>query len=373
MTVPRHLAFDAVGAKHSGAATVLQALVVAAMRSADVRRVTVFCSPAAHRGFELPANDRLDVVDAPLGERGPAGRLAWQYLRLPAMARRLGADVLLGLSGGGVAPRGTPGVLLIQQSLPFCEEAMATLSAGQRIRARALGWNMRIAAKRSAAVAVQTPTMARWVSQIYRLDPARVRLFEPCATAEAPTREAPELAAMRQSDNVARFLYVGNSSAYKNLGVLAGAMKHLRERCVAAQLFATVPQGHPVLAAPGVEALGPMSRPVLSEAYRLATALVMPSLVETVGLPMLEAFQAGTPVVAADRPYAHDVCGDAALYFDPYSAGALADRLEHIASDPTSRERLSVLGLGVARARSDAKPYDAMVAWLVGLAGETRA
>ena len=33
-----------------------------------------------------------------------------------------------------------------------------------------------------------------------------------------------------------------------------------------------------------------------------------------------------TPVLAADRPYAHDVCESAAVFFDPLSPADLADK-----------------------------------------------
>jgi len=235
-----------------------------------------------------------------------------------------------------------------------------------------MGLNTGFAAKRSAAVAVQTPTMARWVCQRFDLPPERVRVFEPCPLLENTTDGAHELNEMRESKAPARFLYVGNASAYKNLGVLARAMEYLHRKHINAQLFTTLPPWHPLAGASGVAALGHLPHPVLSEAYRLATALVMPSLVETVGLPMLEAFQVGTPVVAADRPYAHDVCGEAAVYFDPHSPEDLSNCLEEIASDSILRARLSAAGRRVARARSEARPYDAMVTWLMRLARETQ-
>lgn len=362
-----HLAIDAVGAKHSGAATVLNAIVDAAVRHPDVCRVTAFCSPASQRTFRLPGHDKLESVDVPLGERGPTGRAAWQYVRLPALVRRAGADLLLCLSGGGVSPRRVPAVLLVQQSLPFCDEALAALAAGERARARLLGWNTWIAVRRSAAVAVQTPTMARWVGRRLRVDPERVRVFEPCATLPEATCGAPELETLRATSG-ARFLYVGNSSPYKNLGVLAAAMERLHARRVDARLFATIAHEHALALAPGVVPLGRLPMPVLREAYALATALVMPSLVETVGLPMVEAFQAGTPVVAADRPYAHDVGRDAALYFDPHDHASLARALAAVAGDGALRARLSSAGLEVARERAEARPYDALVTWLATLA-----
>ena len=45
--------------------------------------------------------------------------------------------------------------------------------------------------------------------------------------------------------------------------------------------------------------------------------MIFPSLCETLGLPLQEAMSAGLPVLAADLPYAREVCGDYASYFNP--------------------------------------------------------
>jgi len=41
--------------------------------------------------------------------------------------------------------------------------------------------------------------------------------------------------------------------------------------------------------------------------YKSATALLFPSVLESFGLPLIEAAAFGTPVFAADLPYAHEV------------------------------------------------------------------
>lgn len=366
------LAIDAVGAKHSGGATVLLAIVDAALRDPEVASTAVYCSPRSLREFDVAPSSKLRVLDVPLGEQGPLGRLAWQNLCLPWEVSRDRATVLLLLSGGGRAPGQVPVVTLIQQSLPFSSEALARLSTLSRVRARAVGWNMRAAARRSAAVAVQTPTMARWVSEQFGLDPARVEVFEPCATL-GPTQAgaAPELERMRSTPSESRFLYVGNDPPYKNLEILPRAMQLMRERWPRAVLFATLPAGHQLGKVPGMEMTGRLSRSALHEAYRLASALVMPSLVETAGLPMVEAMSCGTPVLAADRPYAHDICGSAARYFDPCDAADLARSLEGLAGDRDERGRLSVEGKRLASDREATRPYERLVQMLrrVSMAG----
>ena len=55
----------------------------------------------------------------------------------------------------------------------------------------------------------------------------------------------------------------------------------------------------------------------LSDAYRAADACLFPSLCESFGHPLVEALALGKPVIAADRPYAREICGEHALYVDP--------------------------------------------------------
>ena len=68
---------------------------------------------------------------------------------------------------------------------------------------------------------------------------------------------------------------------------------------------------------PGVEWAGHVSVAELGELYRTAAALVFPSLYEGFGLPPLEAMAAGCPVAASSSGSIPEICGDAAVYFDP--------------------------------------------------------
>jgi glycosyltransferase involved in cell wall biosynthesis len=78
--------------------------------------------------------------------------------------------------------------------------------------------------------------------------------------------------------------------------------------------------------------------------YKLATALVMPSLFESISIPVLEAFQYGTPVCAASVVALPEQVGDAGLLFDPMSVESIAEAMRTLISDPELCMRLRQKG-----------------------------
>lgn len=76
---------------------------------------------------------------------------------------------------------------------------------------------------------------------------------------------------------------------------------------------------------------------------------------------MLEAMSAGAAVLAADRPYAHDVCGTAAFYFDPLSPDHFAATAQMVLEDVALRRRLVERGIARATELRARQPYKEMV------------
>jgi glycosyltransferase involved in cell wall biosynthesis len=88
----------------------------------------------------------------------------------------------------------------------------------------------------------------------------------------------------------------------------------------------------------------------LAGIYALADALLLPSLFESCGLPVLEAMAAGCPVVTADRYGTRELAEDAAVLVDPESVDAIAAGIRRVLDDGELRTRLIAAG----RERSDA-------------------
>jgi len=76
--------------------------------------------------------------------------------------------------------------------------------------------------------------------------------------------------------------------------------------------------------------------------------VVLPSLDEGFGLPVLEAMSAGIPVVASNRGALPEVTGGAADLVDPNDAEGFALAIERLLSDPAWAQSRAAAGLARA-------------------------
>ena len=90
---------------------------------------------------------------------------------------------------------------------------------------------------------------------------------------------------------------------------------------------------------------GRLDQPRLRSALGGAEALAFVSYFEGFGIPVAEAMRCGIPVVAARATSLPEVAGDAAVYCDPFDTGDIARALERVLSEPALRARLADLGI----------------------------
>ncbi|PNJ90505.1 glycosyl transferase family 1 [Cylindrospermopsis raciborskii C04] len=145
-------------------------------------------------------------------------------------------------------------------------------------------------------------------------------------------------------------LFVGTIEPKKNIGRLIDAYLSLDTDM---QLVITGKKGWlweneigklESLLGKNVKLLEYVSRRDLVYLYNGAFCFVFPSLYEGFGLPPLEAMSLGCPVITSNVSCLPEVCGNAALYVDPYSSESIRQGIEKLINDPVLREELIKAG-----------------------------
>ncbi len=151
------------------------------------------------------------------------------------------------------------------------------------------------------------------------------------------------------------FLYVGNHRPHKNFSRLlkAFALSRLSEEIMllsTGEMDATLrAEIEELQLGRAVGFVGPKTDVELAELYRGAVALILVSLYEGFGLPIVEAMACGTPVLTSDCASMAEVAGDAALLVDPHDIESIAWGMKTISTDGTLREALVCRGNEVAK------------------------
>ena len=175
---------------------------------------------------------------------------------------------------------------------------------------------------------VQTPSMQRLMNVLCH---GRVPITViPFAVAQVPAK------AVRYGSSISydKFIYVASGEPHKNHKRLINAWCLLAQENIFPKLFLTLDKNvyselsvwieekvkdHKL----SVDNLGILSSEALSDIYAKTGALIYPSTFESLGLPLIEAEQAGIPILASELDYVRDVVSPVQT-FNPESAISIA-------------------------------------------------
>ena len=82
----------------------------------------------------------------------------------------------------------------------------------------------------------------------------------------------------------------------------------------------------------------------LAEVYLNSIAFVFPSLYEGFGMPILEAFACGCPVICSDSSSFPEIAGEAAIYFEPKSKQSIYQSISNLLNDDDLRKNMIIKG-----------------------------
>lgn len=322
-----------------------------ARRQAESHRVTVYTSDLGAAG--MPAEERRDTSAGSLRVVRQRSALIANVPVMPGLFGRLlrhepkpdvlhvhtGQALLLEVTSLAARMRGIRHVahqhLVLRPSTPL---GRMLVPAYQRLL---YGRSLR----RAHRVICLTSAMRDETIRAYGVDPARIAVI-PNGVDTARASASPTA---RRADEL---LFIGRLTSQKNVASLLSAAAVLRDRGRPVRLRivgdgedrARLEAQARTLGLPDVAFEGRMNAAEVCDAYRRATAVVMPSTHEGMPLVLLEAMASGTPVVASALPEIVEVGGDAVIAVADPRPEALADALAAVLDSSALRERLSARG-----------------------------
>ena len=312
------LAFDATSltATGKGVARFQQEFLHAADAGDLIAELDVFVPEDPDEG-SLPARDGWRyhrVRTSPM--------LVWEQVRRPALARKLGVDLLVTLSERA-ALWGPAEVIYVYEHPKHRARRSREVGAGARQRLVDLTTLALFALgrRRAAAVIAASSSTARDIGTSVVVPSGISSDFSP---ADRPRTYFLHLASDDPRDNSevvidAYAAYGPGAAPLVVAGPVSRSLPALRERARNAGV--------------DVDWRGFQRGAALVELYRGAIAYVDPSLYEGFGLQAAEALACGTPVIASNRTSLPEVVGEGGILLDPHDVAGFANAMRRVADD----------------------------------------
>ncbi len=240
--------------------------------------------------------------------------------------------------------------------------------------ARRQEWAIRRVVKKATRILVVSRTTGQDLIELYGVTPERLAV-SPLAVAQGMQMGSEERATILQRYRLVAgkyLFYIGRLEEKKNVVTLIRAFAVLKR---------DLGIGHPVTlvlagsygfgkeritralaeAPDDVAVLGFVPDTDVAALFGGALALCFPSHYEGFGLPLLEAFAYGVPVIASDIPSSREVAGQAAVFVGATDVSGWVKAMKHCVLDAAARKEL--IAKGSDRAKAFSWEETAAVTW----------
>ena len=313
----------------------------------------------------LPDVPWLKKRHLPVFERSFWKRGIWQWMKLPAVARREGCHLLF--VPGGLAPgRFRRKVVLFQNLLPFDDSAdLSEFSFGLRTRVRLLRWLYRLSLKDVSGIIFLAPhaqsTILKTTGQQHvpqAVIPHGLEdRFRRTTTGVLSIGEA-------VGSGIIRILYASAIDLYKHPWHVVASVAMLRDATgwplqlilagpaagrAMSRLEASIKQYDPTGAF--VQYIGEVPHEAMPDLYATADLAVFASSCENLPMIILEQMAMGLPIACSDHPAMRGLLGEDAEWFDATHPASISDAIRRMIEDP------ELCAERVARNRAKADQY----------------
>lgn len=266
-------------------------------------------------------------------------RLKYEFIELPAEIKKFSPDILLCLGNMGTVISGVPQVIMCHDAHLFYpgKEYGNYYSKSESIKnwIRCIRFYMDL--RKTKLVICQTQIAEALIRKVYNYEN---KIFVcPNSISEDLLREKNTIAvlpeSMKANHNIIKLFYPSGYYPHKNFEILVELFDKHKEALKNYRVMLTIDERqHPrvkkflsEIATAGLQKyfinLGTLKQNELYSYYHLCDAVLMPTLLESFSGVYLEALYFRKPILTSDFDFIREICGDAAIYFDPYDVDSI--------------------------------------------------
>lgn len=277
-------------------------------------------------GDYIEETDHIKVVVLDKVKKSWINRLKFDLYSGKYFIADLCPDVVFSLQNTIIFGLKCPQVLYMHQSIPFQKvKKFSFLKSEERVLAiyqYVIGSLIKKSIKNADKTIVQTNWVRKAIIETTNIPDQKIINIFPPFNDNAKYRR----------DNLFEnnsFFYPASGGLYKNHQCIYDACILLNEQGITNYNIALTIEKEKNI--DNISYLGNIPFELVMEKYNTST-LIFPSYIETVGLPLLEARQMGTIILAADCPFAKEVLKnyENAYFFDPFKPQQLADLMKKV-------------------------------------------
>jgi len=310
-----------------------------------------------YEDVEMPQNTELFVYG---GGHSLPERYWFEHIKLPGIIDSFEPDVIFAAGNIGLTKPSVPQAIFIRQAYLFYDKKYyPDIDFRLWLRMAALKSKVKKSLRRTNLVFCQTSVVKKRFSDEFNYPENQIDIARFPAPAEVrPRAEVKKPAVIDESVNDFYILVLTRYMPHRNPGLLIPfCMRYGRELRSRGIKFVTTVGDSVYRQADTflrdisrhklgdiIVNVGDLSREEVLRYFTYSDVLWMPTTLETLCLPYLEAMAMGVPILAPDLDFARYVCGGAALFYDPWDIESLFSKVMLIREDTCLRRQLGQNG-----------------------------
>lgn len=326
-------------------------LSVAGGKSVGLNIISELLAQNPEFEFQFFLPDLVDYCQLPFTEKsevniytknmGILGRIFYDSFVLPKKIADFSPDFIFALGNIGLRKPPCPQAILYHKPhFVYPELEIQGKKPAKNFSNRLISWQLKHSFKNSELIFCQTEVMKQRVEKYFKFKKNLALL--PNSVSENINLEMENKNDIEFNDNKTRFLCLTRYYPHKNLEAIVKCFDKYRDELRNVVCLLTIDKSQHKDAAKllkniadlGLEEnivnLGPVKQEHLANYYRSVSGLLLPTLMESFSGTYVEALSFGCPVLTSDRDFAHVICGEAAIYFDPLSEESMYKSIQLI-------------------------------------------